>query len=233
MARLAMTSLAFMFVEVPDPVWKTSSTNWSSSLPSATSWAACCMGSDSAPSRRPSSTLTWAAAILIRPIAWDEGSGQPEIADGEVKDRPHGLRAVVGAGRYGQLAHGVSFDSFAHSLTPRCPVGVLKNDSGQRHLLGKKEKEELYLRDALRTPSKGASPLCTPPYFIILLCPVPHHEVASLTKAATCSATVSSCDPRPWSAPGISTDRASGTVSSSARCRSTDDDIPSRLPTDE
>ena len=29
-ARLARTSLAFMFVEVPDPVWKTSTTNWSS-----------------------------------------------------------------------------------------------------------------------------------------------------------------------------------------------------------
>jgi len=39
-ARLAMTSFAFMFVEVPDPVWKMSATNWSSSRPSATSCAA-------------------------------------------------------------------------------------------------------------------------------------------------------------------------------------------------
>ena len=29
-ARLAMTSLAFMFEEVPEPVWKTSIGNWSS-----------------------------------------------------------------------------------------------------------------------------------------------------------------------------------------------------------
>ena len=33
MARLAITSLAFMFVEVPEPVWKMSTTNWSSQLP--------------------------------------------------------------------------------------------------------------------------------------------------------------------------------------------------------
>ena len=39
-ARLAMTSLAFMFVEVPEPVWKTSIGNWSSCLPAAMSSAA-------------------------------------------------------------------------------------------------------------------------------------------------------------------------------------------------
>ena len=33
MARLAITSLAFMLVEVAEPVWKTSSGNWSSCLP--------------------------------------------------------------------------------------------------------------------------------------------------------------------------------------------------------
>ena len=39
-ARLASTSFMFMFVEVPDPVWKTSTGNWSSHWPSATSTAA-------------------------------------------------------------------------------------------------------------------------------------------------------------------------------------------------
>src|SRR5215211_5902243 len=34
-ARLAITSLAFMFDEVPEPVWKTSIGNWSSCLPAA------------------------------------------------------------------------------------------------------------------------------------------------------------------------------------------------------
>ena len=42
-ARLAMTSLAFMFDEVPEPVWKTSIGNWSSCLPSAISSAAAAM----------------------------------------------------------------------------------------------------------------------------------------------------------------------------------------------
>ena len=35
-ATPAITSLVFMFVDVPDPVWKMSTTNWSSCLPSAT-----------------------------------------------------------------------------------------------------------------------------------------------------------------------------------------------------
>ena len=43
MARLAMTSLAFMLVEVPDPVWKISTGNSRSSLPSTTSVAAATM----------------------------------------------------------------------------------------------------------------------------------------------------------------------------------------------
>ena len=36
-ARLAITSLAFILLEVPEPVWKTSTGNWSSNWPSATS----------------------------------------------------------------------------------------------------------------------------------------------------------------------------------------------------
>ena len=35
-ARLAITSLAFMFDDVPEPVWKTSIGNWSSNSPAAT-----------------------------------------------------------------------------------------------------------------------------------------------------------------------------------------------------
>src|ERR1017187_9573030 len=38
-ARRAITSLAFMFVEVPEPVWKTSIGNWRSCLPAAISAA--------------------------------------------------------------------------------------------------------------------------------------------------------------------------------------------------
>ncbi len=39
-ARFAITSFAFMFVCVPDPVWKTTSGNSPSSFPSMTSCAA-------------------------------------------------------------------------------------------------------------------------------------------------------------------------------------------------
>ena len=40
-ARLAITSLAFMFDEVPEPVWKTSIGNWSSCSPRAIASPAC------------------------------------------------------------------------------------------------------------------------------------------------------------------------------------------------
>ena len=40
MARLEMTSLAFMFDWVPEPVWKTTSGKWSSSVAAITSSAA-------------------------------------------------------------------------------------------------------------------------------------------------------------------------------------------------
>ncbi len=39
-ARVAITSLAFMFEEVPEPVWNTSIGNWSSCFPAAISSAA-------------------------------------------------------------------------------------------------------------------------------------------------------------------------------------------------
>jgi hypothetical protein len=64
-----MTSLAFMFVEVPEPVWKMSSTKCSSSTPSITSVAALRIASDRSSSRRPSSEFTSAAAFLIAPRA--------------------------------------------------------------------------------------------------------------------------------------------------------------------
>src|ERR1039458_1343843 len=56
-----------MFVEVPDPVWKTSIGNWSSKSPLATRSAAAASGSETAPWSRPSSWFTRAAAPLIRP----------------------------------------------------------------------------------------------------------------------------------------------------------------------
>ena len=69
LARLAITSLAFMFVDVPLPVWKMSTTNSASSLPSNTSCAACWMRRSRFSSSRPRSWLTCAHADLISPIA--------------------------------------------------------------------------------------------------------------------------------------------------------------------
>ena len=68
-ARLEITSLAFMLVEVPDPVWNTSRTKALSSLPSMTSSAASTMASFSSSSIRPSSWLTTAASSFIAPRA--------------------------------------------------------------------------------------------------------------------------------------------------------------------
>ncbi len=68
-ASVAITSLAFMLDEVPEPVWKTSTGNCSSQRPSATSSAAAAIASATGPSTMPSSALTFAAAALIRASA--------------------------------------------------------------------------------------------------------------------------------------------------------------------
>ena len=66
-ASVAITSLAFMFDEVPDPVWKTSIGNWSSWRPAAISSAAAAIRCARSESSSPSSALARAAAPLIRP----------------------------------------------------------------------------------------------------------------------------------------------------------------------
>src|SRR4051812_6962037 len=65
-AIAAMTSFAFMFDEVPEPVWKTSIGNWSSCAPSAISSAAAAIRCASSPSSRPSSALVRAVGDLVR-----------------------------------------------------------------------------------------------------------------------------------------------------------------------
>src|SRR4051812_46231798 len=70
-----MTSLALVCDEVPEPVWKTSMGNWSSSSPAATRSAAAAMRSAMSPSSLPSSALVRAAAALIRPSQWMTPAG--------------------------------------------------------------------------------------------------------------------------------------------------------------
>ena len=74
-ARVAITSFAFMFDEVPEPVWKTSIGNWSSSSPFATRSAAAAIRAALSASRRPSWAFTRAAAALIRPSQRATGAG--------------------------------------------------------------------------------------------------------------------------------------------------------------
>ena len=74
-ASEAITSFAFMFVEVPEPVWKTSIGNWSSNSPAAIRSPAAAMRSASSPSSSPRSAFTRAAAALIRPSQRTTGTG--------------------------------------------------------------------------------------------------------------------------------------------------------------
>ena len=79
-ASAAMTSFAFMFDDVPDPVWKTSIGNWSSNSPLAMRSPAAAILSAFSLSRRPRSAFTRAAAALMRPSqrATEAGMGSPE-----------------------------------------------------------------------------------------------------------------------------------------------------------
>ncbi len=80
-ARLASTSLTFMFVEVAEPVWKMSRGNWPSSLPSITSCAACRTAWAISPGTEPSSSFTIAASpLIIATAAMNRlGSVNPEM----------------------------------------------------------------------------------------------------------------------------------------------------------
>ena len=74
-ARLAITSLAFMLDCVPEPVCQTTSGKWASSLPSATSCAAWTMALPILGSSLPRSMFTSAAARLMIPSARTIGAG--------------------------------------------------------------------------------------------------------------------------------------------------------------
>ena len=74
-ARFAITSLAFMLVEVPEPVWNTSIGNWSSCCPAATSSPARATRSAMSASSNPSSAFTRAASALMRPSQRTTGAG--------------------------------------------------------------------------------------------------------------------------------------------------------------
>ena len=63
-ARLAITSLAFMFVDVPAPPWMTSTTNWSCSAPERISVQAVPIASAICGGEQPEVGLARAAACF-------------------------------------------------------------------------------------------------------------------------------------------------------------------------
>ena len=79
-ASVASTSLAFMFDEVPEPVWNTSIGNWSSSSPPAIRFAAAAMRSALSRSSRPRSAFDARRRALDGPSqrATGAGIGSPE-----------------------------------------------------------------------------------------------------------------------------------------------------------
>ena len=84
-ARVAITSFAFMFDEVPEPVWKTSIGNWSSSSPAAI--------------RSPAAAIRSALSGVEQPElgvhARRGGLDPPEPARDRRRDRLAGDREVV------------------------------------------------------------------------------------------------------------------------------------------
>jgi hypothetical protein len=80
-ARVAITSLVFMFDDVPDPVWNTSIGNSPSWAPDATASAASTIASAVSWSSTPSSAFALAHAALIVASArmCADSSGVPEI----------------------------------------------------------------------------------------------------------------------------------------------------------
>ena len=101
-ASVAITSLAFMFVEVPEPVWKTSIGNCASCLPAAISPAAFSIFEAVRFGSRPSSPLTAAAAPFTRAsqCTTDTGTVSPEIgkfSTALVVSPPHSCFSGIGS----------------------------------------------------------------------------------------------------------------------------------------
>ena len=95
LARPAITSLAFMFDWVPDPVCQMTSGNWPSRSPRATSPAACWIAS-AIWGRAPEPRVHPRRGLLhIAQRMDDLGRHLLALAEREIADRPLGLRAPI------------------------------------------------------------------------------------------------------------------------------------------
>jgi len=74
-----------MFVEVPDPVWKTSTGNWSACSPAITSSAARTIARATSSGTVPISALTTAASRLIRATARTNRAGSTSPDTGKFR----------------------------------------------------------------------------------------------------------------------------------------------------
>ena len=92
-ARCAMTSLAFMFVEVPEPVWKTSIGNCASCLPAAISAAAFSIRAGAALGEQAQLAVDDGRRALDARQPVDDRDGHRLAGDREVLDGLGGLAA--------------------------------------------------------------------------------------------------------------------------------------------
>ena len=106
-ARFEITSFAFMFDWVPDPVCQTTSGKLSSNLPAITSAAAATMALPSVGVKIALRHVHQRAGLLDDAKRADDRDRLAFPADGEVDDRPLGLRAPILVGRNLQRAKAV------------------------------------------------------------------------------------------------------------------------------
>ena len=113
-----MTSLMFMLVEVPLPVWKTSTGKWRSWRPSSTSAAACSMAEARSAGDLAQPAIDAGGGGLDAGQRAQQFARHGAAADREVLHGTGGLRAVKRVLGNRHLAHGVALDSFHAPLWP-------------------------------------------------------------------------------------------------------------------
>ena len=133
-ASVAMTSLAFMFDEVPEPVWKTSIGNWSSCSPAATASAAVAIALGDRGVELPELRVRARGGALDAPEPVDDRLRDGLAGDREVVDGLLGLAAVERllrcharagyCGRYPQNAASSRATPTGSSYAIRNPVPV-------------------------------------------------------------------------------------------------------------
>ena len=116
MARLAMTSLAFMLVEVPEPVWKMSSTNSAVPLSIGDLLGGLDDGRGQFRFESAQFLVGQGGVLFDQAQRADEGARETQVADGKILHGPRRLRAVIGAGGDLHRPHGIAFSSelFVH-----------------------------------------------------------------------------------------------------------------------